>query len=143
MAQEHERAAGAWQSEWPALSGALAWTGGAARWLREGLEGLEVRPERMRASLEATHGLLLAERVATALAGHLGREGAHDLLRELSRPAEEEGRGLGEVLRSNEAVRRWLSPEQIGELLRPGGYLGASDAFIDRALALHREPDAP
>ncbi len=30
MAQEHERAAGAWHAEWEALSGALALTGGAA-----------------------------------------------------------------------------------------------------------------
>ena len=30
VVQEHERAAGAWQAEWEALSGALAFTGGAA-----------------------------------------------------------------------------------------------------------------
>jgi 3-carboxy-cis,cis-muconate cycloisomerase len=44
MAGEHERAAGAWQSEWGALSGALAGTGGAAWSLREALEGLTVHP---------------------------------------------------------------------------------------------------
>ena len=47
MAGEHERAAGAWQSEWGALSNALAGTGGAAWSLREALEGLTVYPERM------------------------------------------------------------------------------------------------
>ena len=44
MAGEHERAAGAWQSEWSALSTALASTGGAAWSLREALEGLAVHP---------------------------------------------------------------------------------------------------
>ena len=44
MAGEHERAAGAWQSEWGALSAALAGTGGAAWSLREALEGLTVHP---------------------------------------------------------------------------------------------------
>jgi 3-carboxy-cis,cis-muconate cycloisomerase len=48
---EHERAAGAWQAEWPALSTALAFTGGAAAAARECLDGLEVRPERMRANM--------------------------------------------------------------------------------------------
>jgi 3-carboxy-cis,cis-muconate cycloisomerase len=48
---EHERAAGAWHAEWPALSDALALTGGAAAAARECLEGLEVRPERMRANM--------------------------------------------------------------------------------------------
>jgi 3-carboxy-cis,cis-muconate cycloisomerase len=44
MAGEHERAAGAWQSEWSALSTALAGTGGAAWSLREALDGLTVHP---------------------------------------------------------------------------------------------------
>jgi 3-carboxy-cis,cis-muconate cycloisomerase len=52
---EHERAAGAWQAEWSALSEALALTGGAAAWMRETLDGLEVDAERMRANVsEAT-----------------------------------------------------------------------------------------
>ena len=44
MAQEHERAAGAWHAEWEALSEALALTGGAAATVREVLERLEVHP---------------------------------------------------------------------------------------------------
>jgi 3-carboxy-cis,cis-muconate cycloisomerase len=51
MAGEHERAAGAWHSEWRALSDALAGTGGAAWSLHEALDGLTVDPERMRANL--------------------------------------------------------------------------------------------
>jgi 3-carboxy-cis,cis-muconate cycloisomerase len=48
---EHERAAGAWQAEWGALSDALAYSGGAAAWMRKTLEGLEVDVERMRANV--------------------------------------------------------------------------------------------
>jgi 3-carboxy-cis,cis-muconate cycloisomerase len=48
---EHERAAGAWQAEWPALAAALAYAGGTAAAARECLEGLEVFPERMRANM--------------------------------------------------------------------------------------------
>jgi 3-carboxy-cis,cis-muconate cycloisomerase len=48
---EHERAAGAWQAEWTALSEALAHTGGAAAATRAALTGLEVHPERMRANM--------------------------------------------------------------------------------------------
>jgi 3-carboxy-cis,cis-muconate cycloisomerase len=61
LAQEHERAAGAWQAEWEALSRALALTGGAAASLREALDGLEVFPERMRANLDLTGGLIMGE----------------------------------------------------------------------------------
>jgi 3-carboxy-cis,cis-muconate cycloisomerase len=58
MAGEHERAAGAWQSEWGALSAALAGAGGAAWALREALEGLTVDPQRMAANAEDLPGEL-------------------------------------------------------------------------------------
>jgi 3-carboxy-cis,cis-muconate cycloisomerase len=51
MAGEHERAAGAWHSEWRALTDALLGTGGAAWSLHEALAGLTVDPDRMRANL--------------------------------------------------------------------------------------------
>lgn len=66
MPQEHERAAGAWQSEWGPLSSALALTGGAAAAMTDALEGLEVRSDRMRENLE----------LLTADAGSLGSSAA-------------------------------------------------------------------
>jgi 3-carboxy-cis,cis-muconate cycloisomerase len=48
---EHERAAGAWHAEWTPLGEALACTGGAAAAAREMLDGLVVRPERMRENM--------------------------------------------------------------------------------------------
>ncbi len=51
LAQEHERAAGAWQAEWGALSDTLAFAGGAVSWMRTALEGLQVDAGRMRANL--------------------------------------------------------------------------------------------
>ncbi len=56
LVQEHERAAGAWQAEWDALSGVLLYAGGAAAALAGSLEGLEVDRARMRANLDVTRG---------------------------------------------------------------------------------------
>jgi 3-carboxy-cis,cis-muconate cycloisomerase len=72
MPQELERAAGAWQSEWGPLSDALSLTGGAAAAMRDALEGLEVRQERMRENLE----LLRAQLSEPELAEDLGSAGA-------------------------------------------------------------------
>jgi 3-carboxy-cis,cis-muconate cycloisomerase len=47
LVQEHERATGAWQAEWEALSGALAYSGGAAAATRTTLEALRVDKDRM------------------------------------------------------------------------------------------------
>lgn len=63
---ELQRAAGAWQAEWNALSEALALTGGAASAVRECLESLEVDAERMRSNMRDE---LYAERDALGLAG--------------------------------------------------------------------------
>ncbi|MHA6781548.1 lyase family protein [Pseudonocardia saturnea] len=51
MDGEHQRAAGAWHSEWETLTDLLRATGGAAARLRVSLEGLSVHPERMAAAL--------------------------------------------------------------------------------------------
>ncbi len=55
---EHElqRAAGAWQAEWPALSAALAFAGGSAAAARRSLEGLEVHADRMAANAAELDG---------------------------------------------------------------------------------------
>jgi 3-carboxy-cis,cis-muconate cycloisomerase len=139
MAQEHERAAGTWQAEWPALSGALAAMGGAAAWLREALDGLEVRPDRMRTNLDATRGAIMAERIAPLLSGAMGREEAHNCMRTLTERAQREGTDMKELLLADETVRQHLSAEEIERAMDPASYLGSTDAFIDRVLAQYRE----
>jgi 3-carboxy-cis,cis-muconate cycloisomerase len=73
---EHEldRAAGAWQAEWNALSEALALAGGSAASIRNCLDGLGVDADRMRANMSDA---LYAERDALAERGVLGH-GADD-----------------------------------------------------------------
>jgi len=51
LLDEHERAAGAWQAEWPVVADALAFAGAAAAATRDTLAGLEVDPERMRGNM--------------------------------------------------------------------------------------------
>jgi 3-carboxy-cis,cis-muconate cycloisomerase len=75
LPQEHERAAGAWHAEWPALSGALAYTAGAVDGARRALTGLQVDPERMRVNLElgtdeTPDGPSAVELVARALSAY-------------------------------------------------------------------------
>ena len=74
MPQELERAAGAWQSEWAPLSDALALTGGATAAMRDALERLEVRPERMHENLELLRAELSEEEMDPS--GYLGSAGA-------------------------------------------------------------------
>jgi 3-carboxy-cis,cis-muconate cycloisomerase len=141
MAQEHERATGAWQAEWPALSAALAYTGGAAAWLGEVIAGLEVDQARMRAHLDDSRGLLMAERVAFLLSEHIGRDEAHDVIRAASGLVSAGKSGFRAVLLADDQIRRHLSAEEIDEAMDPATYLGAAPSFIDRALARYRYSD--
>jgi 3-carboxy-cis,cis-muconate cycloisomerase len=120
LPQEHERGLGGWHAEWPAISGALAFTGGAAEGARRALEELDVDPERMQANLD---GLVMAERASYLLAERLGRPRAFELVAE----AAASGRPLDEALD--------LEPGD----LEPASYLGSAEDFVDRALEAYRK----
>ena len=141
MVGEHERAAGAWHSEWEALSDAMAFTGGAASAVREVTEGLEVYPGRMRENLEETGGLLLAENVTTVAAEHLGRLKAHDLVETACRRALKAGKPLREELVEDEEIGAVLSEAEIDAALDPAGYLGSAREFVDGVLDLYRKEE--
>jgi 3-carboxy-cis,cis-muconate cycloisomerase len=138
LPQEHQRAAGAWQAEWLALSGALAFTGGAAASLRETVTGLEVRPERMTENLARDGGLLLAERFAYLLAPALGRPEAQRLVGEAAARCAASGRSLAAELADDEAVTAHVGAGELDQAADPAGYLGSAAELTDRALELYR-----
>jgi 3-carboxy-cis,cis-muconate cycloisomerase len=137
MLQEHERAAGGWQSEWLPLSRLLETVGSAAAWTRDCLEHLEVDGDRMRANLDVTDGLLLAERITTALAPHLGRGPSHQLVEQASAETVSSGRRFSDVLAATPEIADHLSPGELAGLIDPTTYLGSVGAFVDRALHTH------
>jgi 3-carboxy-cis,cis-muconate cycloisomerase len=141
MAQEHERAAGAWQAEAETLGEALALTGGAAATMRGVLEQLEVHPGRMRENLDATGGLLLAERVTMAVAERVGRLEAHGAVEAACERVAAGGGSLRDELLAEDAVAAHLSPAALDELLDPSGYLGSAGAFVERALAAYEREE--
>ncbi len=128
LVQEHERAAGAWHAEWVALCGALAYAGGAAAAAAESLAGLQVDAQRMRVNLDAGGGLVLAERIALALAETMTREAAHELVAEAAAAP-----SFREALLADS--RNPLAAGELDALLDPTTYLGSADALVDRALA--------
>jgi 3-carboxy-cis,cis-muconate cycloisomerase len=137
MAHEHERAAGAWHAEWRPFTELLRSTGSAVAWLRTCLEELEVDADAMRANLDLTHGLLLAERVSTELAAELGRLPAHEAVERAAAASSSVDGGFAAALGEQPEIRGRIPPERLAELLDPSGYLGSADVLIDRALGAH------
>ena len=141
MRQEYERAGGAWQAEWEALAGLLRHVAAAAWHVREALGGLRVDAQRMLANVQATGGLLMAERVSIALARRAGRTVAGTVIEQACRDAVAERRPLLDVLLGNASVTEHFEREELRTLLDPAAYLGASHEQIDAALAHHAGRD--
>ena len=135
MIQEHERAVGGWQSEWTALPELFRYTAGAVERVRLAVSHLEIDAERMRANLDVTRGLLMAESLSMALATRIGKQAAHHVVQAACERAVRQDQDLGTVALADPQIASSLSPDEIGAALDPATYLGSADLFVDRALA--------
>jgi len=133
--QDHERSAGSWHAEWPTLPMLLLVTSGALGAIADIAEGLEVDAARMRANLDATGGLIMAEAVTMALAETIGKHDAHRLVEAASRKAANEKKDLRTVLSAESGITTHLSADMIARLFEPMAYQGTSQVLIDRLLA--------
>jgi 3-carboxy-cis,cis-muconate cycloisomerase len=139
MAQEHERAIGGWQAEWVAIPDLFRFTAGAVERVRGAVAGLQIDSIRMKANLDLTSGLIMAESLTMALAPHIGRPQAQRIVKAICDHAVTSGRSLRQAAQADEQVVTLLSSEEIDQALDPSRYLGSTDTFIDRALASYRE----
>jgi 3-carboxy-cis,cis-muconate cycloisomerase len=129
---DHERATGPWHLEWIAIPESFIASAGALRQARFMLEGLIVEPQRMRKNLDITGGLIVAEAVMMALARHIGRSVAHDIVYGACRSAAETGTPLLDQLATNGAVTAHLDRAALARLVDPANYVGVAPAMIDR-----------
>ncbi|GAB4394078.1 MAG: 3-carboxy-cis,cis-muconate cycloisomerase [Kiloniellaceae bacterium] len=129
----HERDGVAWQMEWLVLPQMLAGTGAALLQAEALLEGLEIDRAKMRANIEATRGLALAEAASFALSARMDRPAAQRLVKDACREALASGRPLMEILaeRSDPAVGRAIDWQALAD---PARQTGAATDFIRRVL---------
>ena len=137
MVQEQERGLGGWHAEWETMPEIIGLAAGALHHLTEAITGLELNAEHMAGNLELTHGLLFAEAAQMALGRAMGRQAAHDLVQAACQRAQTEKRHLRAVLADDPIAARHLGKEDLDRLFDPRQYLGVSEQFIDRVLAVH------
>jgi len=138
LAGEHERHLVSWPVEWQSLGDLLSLAGGAVARTAETVAGLEVDERAMAERVRSLAGQLMSERVSLALSARLGRAAAREAVGEAARRATDaSAAAFGSSLLSDAKVSPVLSSEELDGLLDPSGYLGSSDAWIDRALAYH------
>ena len=137
--QQHERALGGWQAEWEVLPELLMLAGGVLSQSEQLISGMRVDERQMRANLDVTHGLIMAESVTLALAAFVGKQEAHHIVEALCHRAVDEQRPLLSLLEADLRISQHFSSTQLATLLDPSGATGSAEHFVRQVLARYQE----
>jgi 3-carboxy-cis,cis-muconate cycloisomerase len=120
MPQEHERALGGWQAEWPTIAALVETLGSAVEAMAEVAPGLAIDVDALQANVDATGGAVLAERATFLLAERMGKQKAAELVEKALARGGSFADALGELR---------------AELADEAALLGYSPQFVDRLIA--------
>jgi 3-carboxy-cis,cis-muconate cycloisomerase len=135
MQVSHERSAGEWQIEWDSIPTLFVLTCGSLGTALSVVKGLQISPDRMSANLDLDGGLLMAEALMIALAPHIGRLQAHELVASACAAARKRNLSLRDVVSTTLPDELIAALPPLDEVLRPGNYIGEAHESVDAALA--------
>ena len=135
LVHDHERDGRSWKVEWQALPQISLVAGKVLALLRSLVANLEVNPQRMRANLDASRGLVQSEEIMLALMPRVGRHSAHRLVYEAAAVARETSRPLKDVILECSAIMAHLEPEDVEALFDYRRGVRHCGTMIDRVLA--------
>jgi 3-carboxy-cis,cis-muconate cycloisomerase len=119
MVQEHERALGGWQSEWPTIAALCETLGSAVEAMKEVAPGLAVDTDAIQANMDAAEAAVFAERATFLLAGKMGKAKAAAIVEKALAQGGSFVSALGQLEK---------------ELTDSASLLGYSPQFVDRLL---------
>jgi 3-carboxy-cis,cis-muconate cycloisomerase len=119
MVQEHERALGGWQSEWPTIAALCETLGSAVEAMKEVAPGLVIYTDALQANMDATEAAVFAERSTFLLAETMGKAEAAVIVEKALAQGGSFIANLGQLEK---------------ELADPGSLLGYSPSFVDRLI---------
>ncbi len=134
MVLDHERATGQWHIEWNAIPNSFIIASSSFKSARFLLEGLEVSPENMKKNIDKTNGLIVAEAVMMALAPHIGRQVAHDIVYDCCRQTIKNNIPFVDSLLADKNISKIFNENDLLEIVNPSNYLGAAPAMANKLL---------
>nr|WP_319540790.1 adenylosuccinate lyase [uncultured Methanospirillum sp.] len=100
------------------------------------IEGLVLKPDRIRKNLMFLHGINMAESVMIELTKKgMARQEAHEVIRVKSMEALAAEQSLASLLAQTAEVTRIIPAPEIEKLLNPDNYLGTSIQQVERVVA--------
>ena len=108
---------------------------------------LVVNEDKMLRNIRSAGGFIMAESVLLSLASKgMGRQEAHELVRQTAIRAEEEGKDLKAALMENKDVMALMSGDELDAVMDPINYLGSApeqtDVVVERARRALKHPSA-
>jgi 3-carboxy-cis,cis-muconate cycloisomerase len=134
MPQEHERGVGGWHAEAATVAEAVQATGAALASVAGIAGALSVDPDRMKANIAATGGVVFAERAVMMLAPKLGREAAQRIVARAIDAARSGGRQFAEALAADRQAADAIGATDLSTLDSPEAYLGVAEELRRRLL---------
>jgi adenylosuccinate lyase len=105
------------------------------------IEDLSVYPDRMRANLDLTGGLIYSQRVLLALVDSgMDRQDAYRLVQRCAKKAGESSRSFEDLLLEDADIAERISREKLRALFDPMDQLAFVDAIFERLGLLQAEP---
>ncbi|RJX15812.1 adenylosuccinate lyase [Candidatus Bathyarchaeota archaeon] len=99
------------------------------------LLNLHVNEKRMIENLNLTKGRIMSEAVMLALTKKgLGRQEAYKIVRKLVLKSLMEDKNFGEILLSDENIKKMFDEKELKEILEPANYLGTTIEQIEAAI---------
>ncbi len=117
----------------------LAMTASICAQMTHIVSGLTVNTNRMYENCWIEGGLSMDEPVMLALAPHLGRQSAHDLIYDITHKAFHEKKTIKEALLKNKEILKYLTAKEIDNLTRYEKYLGTAPKQVELTLAAIRK----
>ena len=135
MTQEHERAVGGWHVESATLVDTVQASAAAVAAMANVLEALTVDVAAMARNIDATRGVIFAERLTLRLSPVVGRRRAIELVKAAVDETARSGRTLADVVASSPDLGAIIDADERDGLFRADTCLGSADTFRVRLLA--------
>lgn len=103
------------------------------------LSNLKVRIPVMKANMDKTNGLIMAQRIAFALADKIGKHTANNRMHEVALLALRDEISLREAIEQTPDIAQHFSKHQLDQLLETTTYLGLAVKQVEAVIAYCRE----
>lgn len=131
-----ERSASTWYGEFSVVPNAFGYADRCAETAHRLVDGLVVNPERMRANISIHGALVTSENVMMALADHVGRNMAHEIVYESAMGANSSEAFVDRLLH-DDRVMQSLTPQEVASLTDPMSYTGLAERLARRTIEEH------